>query len=162
MGDVLKKRIAAGLIDIAIISVLLVVIAKGFGDEQAGGWSLWAETEGRPRTVFLLLTFAYFFGTELAWSKTVGKRIMKLRVVSIDGAALTAGPVFLRNLLRLVDWLPGLYVIGAAAVFATGDRRQRLGDLVAKTQVVADDDSGAAPPPPDRPDDDEVLARVLR
>ncbi len=168
MGDVLGRRIAAAIIDAFIIAVLLVIIAKTLGDEGATKQSLWAETEGSPRTIFLLLTFAYYFGTELAWAQTVGKRVMKLRVVRLDGGRLGAGPAAIRNLVRFVDALPALYIVGGITVFATGQRRARLGDLAAKTKVVADD--GSAPPPPpdegpgrtDRPGDDDILAQVLR
>ena len=163
MGDVTGRRIAAALIDAALIAILLVVIAKGLGDEGATKRSLWAETEGGPRTLFLLLTFAYFFGTELAWAQTLGKRVMKLRVVGEDGARLGAKGSAIRNLVRFIDALPALYIIGGITLFATGERRARLGDLAAKTKVVADD---APPPPPperrDRPEDDDILAQVLR
>jgi uncharacterized RDD family membrane protein YckC len=163
MGDVTGRRIAAALIDAAIIGILLVIVAKTLGNEESSGYSLWAETAGRPRTLFFLLTFAYFFGTELVWAQTLGKRVMKLRVVRADGTPATAGPLFVRNVVRLVDWLPFAYVIGAIAVFATGQRRQRLGDMAARTKVVADDGAPPEPPaPPQRPDDDEVLAQVLR
>ena len=59
--------------------------------------SLWAETRGAPRTLFLLLTFGYFFGTELVWAQTLGKRVMKLRVVGEDGAKLSAGAAAMRR-----------------------------------------------------------------
>ncbi|MDQ3723043.1 MAG: RDD family protein [Actinomycetota bacterium] len=163
MGDVLGRRIAAALIDAAIIAILLVLIAKGLGDEGTTKRSLWAETEGGPRTLFLLLTFAYFFGTEIMSGQTLGKRVMKIRVVGEDGAKLGAGAAAIRNLVRFIDALPVLYIVGAISVFATGQRRARLGDLAAKTKVVADD---APPPPPserrDRPEDDDILAQVLR
>ena len=167
MGDVLGRRIAAAIIDAFIIAVLLVIIAKTLGDEGTTKRSLWAETEGSPRTIFLLLTFAYYFGTEMAWAQTIGKRVMKLRVVCLDGGKLGAGPAAIRNLVRFVDALPALYIVGGITVFATGERRARLGDLAAKTKVVADDGSPPTPPPDersstDRPDDDDILAQVLR
>ena len=112
MGDVLGRRIAAAVIDAAIILILLVVIAKGLGDDSGASKSVWAETEGGPRTLFLFLTFAYFFGTELLSGQTVGKRVMKLRVVLRDGSRLTAGPAAIRNLVRFIDALPVLYIIG--------------------------------------------------
>ena len=160
MGDVLGRRVVAAVIDVAIIGILLVVIAKGLGNEEAREYSLWAETQGAPRTLFFLLTFAYYFGTELAWAQTLGKRVMKLRVVSEDGTKAGAGPVAIRNLVRAVDWLPSLYIVVAVTLFATGERRMRLGDLAAKTKVVAQD---ATPPPPaERPGDDDVLAQIMR
>ena len=161
MQDVTGRRIAAALIDAAIIFILLVVIAKTLGDEEVREYSLWAETQGAPRTLFFLLTFAYFFATELVWAKTIGKHVMKLRVVREDNAKADAGPVFIRNLLRAIDWLPSLYLIGGITMFATGERRARLGDMAAKTKVVAD--NGAPPPPqPERPDDEDVLAQIMR
>jgi uncharacterized RDD family membrane protein YckC len=162
MGDVLGRRIVAAVIDVAIIGILLIVIAKGLGNEDARQYSLWAETQGAPRALFFLLTFAYFFGTELVWAQTLGKRVMKLRVVRDDGTKAPAGPIFLRNLVRVVDWLPSLYIVGAVTVFATGERRARLGDMAAKTKVVADDGTPPEAPPPERPGDDEVLAQIMR
>lgn len=163
MGDVLGRRIVAAVIDVALIGILLVVIAKVLGNEENREFSLWAETQGGPRALFFLLTFLYFFGTELASGQTLGKRVMKLRVVCENGSRAGAGPVAIRNLLRAVDWLPSLYIVGVITMFATGERRIRLGDMAAKTRVVAD--VGAPPEPPapaERPGDDDVLAQIMR
>ena len=162
-GDILRKRVAAALVDTGLILVLLILIAVLFGNDEASNWSLWAETQGRPRVAFLLLTFAYFVATELVWGQTLGKRLLGLRVVRADGSRADAGPIVIRNLVRLVDWLPFLYVVGGVTVLATGERRLRLGDLAAGTRVVA---VGDRTEPPDRPpppaSDDDVLASVLR
>jgi uncharacterized RDD family membrane protein YckC len=65
--------------------------------------------------------------------------------------------------VRAVDWLPSLYIVGVITVFATGERRVRLGDLAAKTKVVADYGTPPQPPsPPERPDYDEFLAQIMR
>lgn len=163
MGDVLGRRVVAAVIDVAIIGILLVVIAKGIGNEEAREYSLWAETQGAPRALFFLLTFAYFFATELVWAQTLGKRVMKLRVVSENGSRAGAGPVAIRNLLRVIDWLPSLYIVGIITIFATGERRIRLGDMAAKTKVVADEGTPPEPPPPpERPGDEDVLAQIMR
>jgi len=163
MGDVLGRRIVAAVIDVGIIGILLIVVAKGLGNEEARAYSLWAETQGAPRALFFLLTFVYLFGTELVWAQTLGKRVMKLRVVRDDGTKAPAGPIFIRNLVRIVDWLPSLYIVGAVTVFATGPRRVRLGDMAAKTKVVADDGTPPEPlPPPQQPGDEDVLAQIMR
>src|SRR5918997_3045151 len=135
MGEVLGRRIVAALIDVALIGILLVVIAKTLGNDEAREYSLWAETQGAPRTLFFLLTFAYYFGTELAWAQTLGKRVMKVRVVRDDGTKAPAGPVFVRNLVRLFDWLPSLYLVGVITVFATGQRRGRPGGRGPQTKA---------------------------
>ena len=168
MGDVLGRRIAAAIIDAFIIAVLLVVIAKTLGDEGTTKQSLWAETEGSPRTIFLLLTFAYYFGTELAWAQTVGKRVMKLRVVRADGGKLSAGPAAIRNLVRFVDALPALYIVGGdhglrdrrapRSGSATWPPRRRSSPTTARRRPRRP----RAPDRTDRPDDDDILAQVLR
>jgi uncharacterized RDD family membrane protein YckC len=161
-GQILGRRIAAAVIDAAIVLVLLVVVAKTLGDEGATKRSVWAETSGSPRAVFLLLTFAYFFATEALWAQTLGKRVMKLRVVRADGGKLGIGPAAIRNVVRFVDAFPVLYVVGAIVLFTFGDKQYRLGDLAAKTKVVADDTPPPLPPEQrDRPDDDDVIAQVL-
>ncbi len=163
MGDVLGRRIVAALIDVALIGVLLVIIAKTLGNDEVREYSLWAETQGAPRALFFLLTFAYYFGTELVWAQTLGKRVMKLRVVRDDAAKAGAGPIAIRNLVRAVDWLPSLYIVGVITVLATGERRVRLGDLAAKTKVVANEGTPPQPPqPPERHGDDDVLAQIMR
>ncbi len=165
-GQIIGRRIAAALIDSAIVLILLVLVAKTLGEGDSNR-SIWAETEGgSARPVFFALTFAYYLATELVWAQTIGKRVMKLRVVGEDGSRLTPTAALIRNVVRVVDWLPGLYIVGAITLFATGERRLRLGDLAAKTKVVADagraDGPDSPPPPPERPDDDDVLAQILR
>jgi len=165
MADVLGRRIAAALIDIGIMFVLLALVAGVFGNDTAGDASVADKIRGGPSGLFLLLTFAYFCVMERRSGQTVGKRVMKLRVVGADGGPPTTGAVLIRNLVRLVDWLPFFYVIGAITVFATGERRVRLGDLAAKTRVVAADGPPPAPPPDradERPGDDDALAQILR
>ena len=56
-------------------------------------------------------------------------------MVCDDGSAITFRASALRNLVRLVDALPGFYFVGAVAIFASRNN-QRLGDLAAGTIVV--------------------------
>lgn len=89
--------------------------------------------------VVLLLFFAtpVFYGilTEWFWrGQTLGKRLMRLRVIDEQGLRLQFSQVVVRNLVRFVDSLP-LYLIGGVAVLFS-KKAQRLGDLAASTVVV--------------------------
>jgi len=90
--------------------------------------------------VLVLLTFlvawSYFVLLEWLWQgQTVGKRMFGLRVIRDDGAPAGFIAVLIRNLLRVVDFLPGFYGLGLVMVIVTA-RSQRLGDLAAGTYVV--------------------------
>lgn len=163
MGDVLGRRVVAAVIDVGIMFILLAVVAGIFGNETAAGASVGAKIRGGPSVLFLALALAYFVAMERISGQTVGKRVMKLRVVGADGAPPTTGAVAIRNVVRFVDWLPFFYIVGAITLFATGERRVRLGDMAAKTTVVADNGAPTAPPPPpERPGDDDVLTQIMR
>jgi uncharacterized RDD family membrane protein YckC len=97
---------------------------------------------------FFLLQFAYpvLFET-LGSGRTPGKRWTGLRVVKVGGGPVTFLTSAIRNILRLVDGLPGLYLVGTISVLAT-ERNQRLGDLAAGTVVVRDRVGGRAPKAP--------------
>ncbi|MEO8632705.1 MAG: RDD family protein [Chloroflexota bacterium] len=90
--------------------------------------------------IAVLLTFAiawsYFILFEwLGNGQTIGKRIFGLRVIADDGAPASFTAVLVRNLLRVIDFLPGFYGIGLLAIVVSS-RSQRLGDLAAGTFVV--------------------------
>src|SRR6267143_388172 len=90
--------------------------------------------------IAVLLTFAvawsYFILLEwLGNGQTIGKRIFGLRVIADDGAPAGFTAVLVRNLVRVVDFLPGFYGIGLLAIVVSS-RSQRLGDLAAGTFVV--------------------------
>lgn len=79
---------------------------------------------------------AYFFLFELATGQTPGKNAAGICVSGPDGGRAGFGPVAIRNLLRLVDWMPLFYLFGAASAWPAPHRR--LGDRLAGTLVIAD------------------------
>ena len=85
--------------------------------------------------VFMLLFFLYFIVLEGAMGSTVGKRITKIRVVREDGSPCGFGPAVVRNVLRVIDILPFLYIVGLILV-SRSEKKQRLGDRLAKTVVI--------------------------
>ena len=95
--------------------------------------------------VSFLIWFAYdvFFET-LASGRTPGKRVTGLRVVRIGGRPVGFVASSIRNVVRIVDLLPGLYLVGMIAVIVTR-LNQRVGDLAAGTVVVRDKRVTSAP-----------------
>jgi hypothetical protein len=86
--------------------------------------------------LYLGLVLVYYFALEATIGQTVGKRLVGVRVVHGDGDRPSVGRVAIRTVVRLVDWLPLLYLVGFLTMLATGTRRQRLGDLAARTGIA--------------------------
>jgi len=85
---------------------------------------------------FFVIKTTYSVLLEFFWrGQTLGKRLLRLRVLDSQGLRLSLSQVVVRNLLRAVDAIPLAYVVGGIAVLASR-RRQRLGDLAAQTVVV--------------------------
>lgn len=85
---------------------------------------------------YFVLTQGYSIAMEwLYGGRTIGKRLMKIRVVDARGLRLTFSQIALRNLLRFIDGLPLFYLVGGITALANR-RGQRLGDLAADTLVV--------------------------
>jgi uncharacterized RDD family membrane protein YckC len=137
---VLGRRIAAGLIDVGLLFALFIVLGVTIGDtgsnKSSGSTSGSVSLSGGPFLLYIGLVLAYYFVLEAAVAATVGKLLLGLRVAGRDGGPTTAGAIALRTIVRIVDWLPLVYLVGFIAMLATGTRRQRLGDLAAKTSVV--------------------------
>jgi len=72
----------------------------------------------------------------MAWNgQTPGKRLMRLRVLRDSGYPIGPIDTLIRNLVRLVDFLPMAYGLGVT-VMLVDKRSRRLGDLAAGTIVV--------------------------
>lgn len=114
---------------------------------------------GIASVVMFLLTWFYAVVGEVWFGgQTLGKRAMGLRVVSADGAPVTLLPSVVRNLLRVVDIVPGVYGVGLISTLVDPHAR-RLGDVIAGTLVVHADElprGGQVPVIPA-----EALPRVL-
>ena len=85
--------------------------------------------------VFSVVIFAYFILIEAYVGWTVGKRILGMRVVDETGNKISLTKSIVRNLLRLVDGLPTLNILGIILI-ASSPRGQRFGDRIAKTYVI--------------------------
>ena len=137
-----SKRILAGILDSIIIALAWLALT-GFQHQAPISFAI----RLTPGEVYLGgIVFAYYFLLEGLFAATIGKTLLKLRVVERTGDPCSFGGSFKRNLLRFVDWLPALYIVGAV-VISVSHERLRLGDIVAKTIVTIAPEKDINPPP---------------
>ena len=149
------SRFIAAIIDALIEGVILIAVGVLLlaSDGLGGGRDV-------AIAVFAVTFFSVFWGYDVAFEvlasgRTPGKRWNGLRVVQRGGQPIGLLASAIRNVLRLVDWLPSFYLVGIVSILVTG-ANQRLGDLVAGTVVIREPPRPrrggsafpAAPPPP--------------
>lgn len=136
----LGSRFLALLADTAIQVILaffVFILGAFIGARLAKIWGL------GPQWVFaiiiiclFLLNSGYFALFEIFWNgQTPGKRYAQIRVIKDDGRPIGAYEAIVRNAVRLVDALPGMYGVGLISIFLSRQSK-RLGDHVAGTVVV--------------------------
>lgn len=131
-------RIAGQLLDILVLIAYSVVmyyiidisgLDKNFGSMD--GWSVGA--------IMIMLFSPVIFYTlllESLWEgQTIGKKIMKMKVIKIDGYQAGFGDYLIRWLFRLIEVLIGNGVIGLLAIIFN-KKNQRIGDIAAGTAVI--------------------------
>jgi len=85
---------------------------------------------------FFVVSIGYGILTEWHWNgQTLGKKLLRLRVMDEQGLRLQFSQVVIRNLLRFIDSLPVLYLVGGLFCLCN-QRAQRLGDFAANTIVI--------------------------
>lgn len=129
----ISTRFASALIDYGITFTVHIIYILAFGEpSEDGGLSL----KGWMALPPILFWFIYFPTVEGVTGKTLGKKILGMRVSRQDGEEIS----FLNSLLRhIFDWLD-LSFLGLAGFFVmkSSDKKQRIGDLIAGTIVVMD------------------------
>ncbi|MDX8046390.1 RDD family protein [Gracilibacillus sp. S3-1-1] len=136
----LGSRAAALLIDNIILSVVQFLIILSLILPFSTTDFLFSHFDSIAFAIVLIsifvLQFGYYIFFEYFWGgKTLGKKILGIRVVQENGHNITFLSSIIRNLLRLIDMLPGAYALGILLVFAH-PKHKRLGDLAAGTIVV--------------------------
>jgi uncharacterized RDD family membrane protein YckC len=130
------SRFLAATLDLLVVIALLILIAVGavavgqFGDAGAT----------LATVLFTTLTFVLIWGYyvvfETVWrGQTPGKRALEIRVLKTSGQPIGFVDALIRNIVRVVDFLPVAYGIGVLSMFISSESR-RLGDYAAGTIVV--------------------------
>ncbi|OLZ41407.1 hypothetical protein A6E15_10580 [Natrinema saccharevitans] len=156
-GDVLGRRAVATVIDwLVIVLLALSVPAALVGIDSARSIGSDASLGALTLLWVLLSPPAYYVIGETAFGQTVGKSLLDLTVVRIDGSPCTFRHAVVRTAVHPLDFLPVCYLLGGIVAAAT-DYGQRLGDLAAGTTVVK-----LEAPPDDRTADDTGAAAGRR
>jgi len=136
----LGPRFVALLIDLIIFCVLFFPVTR----LVKGVWIMGAADHRWARGLFitdplciafLVFMAAYFVLLEAYCSKTGGKLILGLKVIGPDGQKPGLKKSLARNLLRVVDSLPTLSILGITLI-ATSPQKARFGDRITGTRVI--------------------------
>ena len=153
VGSRFMASLLDGLIQGAVVLAIyvLTLVAAAAGPGPDGSLFYVVVTLAFLGWFLVVLGYHVLFET-WASGRTPGKRWTGLRVVHEGGAPVTFTTSAVRNLLRLVDFLPWGYALGVVTMLVTS-RNQRLGDLAAGTLVVRERSPvrptvPAAPQPP--------------
>lgn len=91
---------------------------------------------GFPAQLYFLVILAYYVLLEWKLGGTLGKLTVGMRVAKSTGEPLDLKASLIRNVMRIVDFLPLFYLVGAISVW-NSKTKQRVGDRLAKTVVVS-------------------------
>jgi len=136
----LGSRSSAQIIDFLIIAVIYAgLFLILYLAEDIFLNSFFAFSSYVTAIIIMLIFFifwGYFFLFELFMGgKTPGKKLLGIRVIQENGQSATALAILIRNLIRIIDFLPVYYFIGILMIFLHS-KHKRLGDIVGGTLVV--------------------------
>lgn len=144
-GRALRRRLVALLVDTLVVTLLDAIVNWIFGVARPTGGGTIALLSGGIGSVttqtvadwpwLTLLWLAYYALLEGLFGATVGKAIVGLRVTDLHGHRIGWKSATTRNLARIIDFFPVLYLIGGTLALLTREH-QRLGDRAAHTLVL--------------------------
>jgi uncharacterized RDD family membrane protein YckC len=123
------RRLAANLLDGLIVGVPLTVIS----------YFITGSMEGDPITS--LINLAYFLLVPIYWSGyTIGKRIMGVRIVKVNGEKLGFGAMFLRTIVASLVYVVtlGIALIVSAIMVGVRQDKRAIHDFIAGTYVTTE------------------------
>ena len=130
LGDRVLGRILDGLVIAAYFLIFAAII--GFGNIGSfiseNGWLLLV-------VVILPVVFYDLLCETLLNGQSVGKKIMNIKVISLNGEPPTLSQYLIRWIFRLIDFTLSSSLVALITV-AVNEKKQRLGDIIAGTTVV--------------------------
>lgn len=133
--QVLGRRGVALFIDSIIVAAIVapLSISSIHVHDDPGNFHVVVDNQGLLQLVGLSVGVLYWWILESAFGATVGKFITGIRVRTSDGTRAGVGRCFVRNIIRIV---PLYWFVGWIVAMASGPRRTRTFDMVARTVVI--------------------------
>ncbi|MCC6584330.1 MAG: RDD family protein [Chitinophagales bacterium] len=132
MKNILSRRIFAYIIDLFFALGISAIFTMILGDKNSdGNYSV-----KFPMAIIPISSiFLYYVLQEFYYNKTIGMRIMFIKIISLDGNKFTLVKAIVRRLFDIIDI--GIPFIGIFFILITKNG-QRIGDLITKAQIVYD------------------------
>ncbi len=136
IGERMVAHILDWVLKIAYLVIVGLIAFRIFGLglylDRLDGWSAAA--------ILIILTFPIHIYTLVSESvmegQTFGKKIMKIKVVKIDGYQASFGDYLIRWIFRIVDIMGEMAVVGIISMIVSKNN-QRLGDIASGTAVIS-------------------------
>lgn len=134
------ERVLAYLVDILIIAAYYIVIYFIIGslpgvDKFFGKLDNW-EMNAIHGIISLPVLFYALLQESFLEGQTLGKRLMKIKVIKIDGYQASFGDYLIRWLFRMIEVAGIMGIIGLIALISS-KKTQRIGDMAAGTAVIS-------------------------
>ena len=132
MKNILSRRMFAYIIDLFFALGISTIFSMILGDKNSdGNYSV-----KFPMAIIPISSiFLYYVLQEFYYNKTIGMRIMSIKIISLDGNKFTLVKAIVRRLFDIIDI--GIPFVGIFFILVT-KKSQRIGDLITKVQVVYD------------------------
>lgn len=127
----LGSRFLAMFVDFVLAFSIVLLLGRIFSAVLPDGLARAFTTTA----AFLVMTGYHIFFEVRSQGRTLGKRMARLRVVDGRGLPITLEQSFVRNVVRVLDFLPAFYGLGGLTSLIDREHR-RLGDILADTLVV--------------------------
>lgn len=150
------KRIFAGIIDYAVLTLIAIILSLIFGTDwryatffsfvdTGGGAFIFGTISFIPTIIFTVFYAGYFIAFETVAGASVGKNLVGLTIVKENGSRVALREAIIRTLFRGLDGSPLWYLMGLIAILLSPSR-QRIGDHLAQAIVI--ERASVAPPTP--------------
>jgi uncharacterized RDD family membrane protein YckC len=136
----LGSRFMALLIDVTVILTVIGLLYWLIDYFEGVNYGKFSELNSVYITILLLMVFLIQYGYWVFFEMifngaTIGKKIMNLTVIKKTGESINIIESIIRNLIRVVEFLPAFFFLGAVSILLS-KKNQRIGDYAANTIVI--------------------------